>query len=137
VEQVEMMSKSLNAIEQALPKKYWSAVDKQAEAAANSLQSLAQGPALASLAGRNEGTSVENLRTQLGLAQEARHAVQEASAAKDSGVLESALQRGRAAWSFLQTAAARPPDKGSRFSRPTPLLAAESLGDIRLSQPRK
>jgi hypothetical protein len=109
VEQVGSMSKSLGAIEQALTKKDWSEVEKQVEAAANFLRVLAQGPALASLTRWHEAPSVEDLRAQLDLAREELRAVQQASAAKDTSHLETALLRLQEAWSPVQAAASRPP----------------------------
>jgi hypothetical protein len=108
VEQVDGMSKSLRAIEQALTKKDWPEVDKLAEAAANSLGLLAQGPALASLTRWNEAPSVEDLRAQLSRAHAELQAVQQASAAKDTSRLETALRRLQGAWSPVQAAASRP-----------------------------
>jgi uncharacterized membrane protein len=110
VEQADGMSKSLGAIEQALTKKDWPEVEKQAEAAATCLRRLSQGPALASLTQWNEAPSVEDLRAQLKLADEELRAVQQASAAKDTSRLETALRRLQEAWSPLQAAASRPPD---------------------------
>ncbi len=99
----------MSAIELALTKKEWSEVEKQAEAAANALRLLSQGPALASLTRWNEAPSVEDLRAQLNLAHEELRAVQQASAAKDTSRLGSALRRLQEAWSPLQAAASRPP----------------------------
>jgi hypothetical protein len=108
VEQVGSMAKSLTAIEQALTKKDWSEVEKQAETAANSLRQLSEGPAIASLTRWNEAPTVEELRAQLNPAREELRAVQQASAAKDTSRLESALRRLQEAWSPLQAAASRP-----------------------------
>jgi hypothetical protein len=110
VEQVSSMSKSLSAIEQALAKKDWSEIDRQADAATNSLGRLAEGPAIASLTRWNEAPTIEDLREQLGRAQDELRAVQQASTAKDASRVESALQRLHEAWSPLQAAAARPPN---------------------------
>jgi hypothetical protein len=109
VEQVSSTSRSFSAIGQALAKKDWSEVEKQAERAANSLGLLSQGPAIASLTRWNETPTVEDLRAQLNRTREELRVVQQASTAKDTSRLQTALQRLNEAWSPLQAAAARPP----------------------------
>jgi hypothetical protein len=110
VEQVRSTSRSLIAIELALKKKDWAEMERQAEAAANSLRLLSQGPAIASLMRWNESPKVEDLRAQLTRAQEEVRVLQQASAAKDTSRLETALLDLQEAWSPLQAAASRPPD---------------------------
>ncbi len=109
VEQVSSVSRSFSAIEQALAKKDWSEIEKQAERAANSLALLSQGPAVASLTRRDETPTFEDLRAQLNRTREELRAVQQASTAKDTGRLETALLRLNETWSPLRAAAARPP----------------------------
>jgi hypothetical protein len=109
VEQVGSTSKSLSAIEQAMTKKDWAEIEKQAEGATNSLGLLSQGPAIASLTRWNEYPSVEELRAQLNRAQEELRVVLQASAAKDKNRLETALRGLHEAWSPIQAAASRPP----------------------------
>src|SRR5690348_1296290 len=64
VEQVGSTSKSLSAIEQALAKKDWPEIDRQADAATTSLGRLAEGPAIASLTRWHEAPTIEDLRAQ-------------------------------------------------------------------------
>jgi hypothetical protein len=109
VEQVGSISRSLSAIEQALAKKDWPEIEKQAERAASSLALLSQGPAVASLTRWNEPPTAVNLRAQLSRTQEELRALEQASTARDPSRLEGALVRLNKAWSPLQAAAARPP----------------------------
>jgi hypothetical protein len=96
MQQLASVDKSVAALEQALAKKNWGSVQERADEASQALDRLVSAaPAVFSLTPEHGPPSLEELRTQLkvanGCLSEARQAAQE----KDAGRVEAALQKFR------------------------------------------
>ncbi len=109
LEQVAAVDTSLHALEQARAKEDWKAMQEHASQANSAMNRLSAGPAVASLATRNELPTVDELRAQFKAAHEALRTAQETVAAKDAGGLDAALATFRKAFGPVREASRRPP----------------------------
>ena len=78
LEQVAAIDTSVGALEQALAKEDWEAMQEHADQASSALHRLAHGPAITSLTSWNEPPTVEELRAQVRAAHEQLRAAQQA-----------------------------------------------------------
>jgi hypothetical protein len=108
-EQIASIDKSVGALEQALAKKDWEAVQENANRASGAVDRLAGAafgiPGLKSL---EEKLTVEELRTRLKSANESLQEAQEASRVKDAERVKAALQKFHKLYGPISKAAARP-----------------------------
>jgi hypothetical protein len=108
LEQVAIIDKTTNALEQALAKKEWVEADKQADLLSSALNRLQQGPVLLSLTTRDEGPRLGELRGQLKRAQENLFDARQAITAKDSERVHAELTNLRKSIELVREAAKRP-----------------------------
>ncbi len=109
VDQVSHGDASTAAIEQALMKKDWGAMQTHADRAAQALAQLAEAPAaIPALAKRNPPTKAEELRARVNAASEDLAALQQAIRDKDAARAEAALEKFRDSYKPLHEAASKP-----------------------------
>ena len=109
VDQVSHGDTSAAAIEQALMKKDWEAMQAAADRAAQALVQLAEAPAaIPALAKRNPPTKADELRARVNAASEDLAALQQAIRDKDAARVEAALEKFRDSYKPLHEAASRP-----------------------------
>ncbi len=108
MEQVASLDTALTGLEQALAKKDWADMDRQAEQAATALNRLAAGPALTSLTAWSDRPNLASLRADVKTAREAVQEAQSAIAAKEAARVETALQTMRKMYEPVREAAKRP-----------------------------
>jgi hypothetical protein len=109
LQQVATIDTSVSALEQALAKKDWEAMQENAERASQALGYLAKaGPAVPALARWNEPPSAEELRAHVQAASQSLAEVQQAVRDKEIGRLKTALQKLHQAFAPVREAAKRP-----------------------------
>jgi hypothetical protein len=106
VNQTEYIDTSVTAMEEAMARKDWDAMQKhaaEAASAANSLERMgATAPTLASL---HEQAKVDDLRVQLKTSRESLQDAQMAIFSKDASRLEAAMRKFHAAYGSVRSAA--------------------------------
>jgi hypothetical protein len=108
LDQVAKIDASVGALDQALAKKDWEAMQEQADRAGRALGDLAKAsPAFPALAGRDEPPTVEELRSDVMAASGELREAQQAIRDKDSERTRTALQKFHDAFAPIGKAAAR------------------------------
>jgi hypothetical protein len=106
VEQIKTVDASIQALEQALAKKDWPAMQEQADRAAKALETLTNAaPALPSLTNHYEPSKLEALRADVKAARENLAELQQAIRSREAGSVEATLQKFRASFKPLQEVA--------------------------------
>lgn len=108
VDRVDAAEASVSALEQALAKKDWPDMQKQADKAAGDVQLLLRGPAVTSLAMRNQAVNTQELRGQVGAARNLLLDAQKYIREHDETKLATALQEFRKVFAPVREAAKRP-----------------------------
>ena len=108
-QQVTTIDTSIIALEQALAKKDWKAMQEPATNASTALNRLFAGPAIPSLTTGQERPTAHELRTDLKNARAWFSAVQQAIQAEDAGRVDAELRRFRKDFEPLREAAKKPP----------------------------
>jgi hypothetical protein len=108
LEQLATIDTAVGALEQALAKKDWEAMQKHVDAASGAMHHLAHGPAVTSLTTWNEPPTVETLRAQVKAAHENLRAAQQAITAKDAQGVQSATAEFRKTLGPVRETSRRP-----------------------------
>ncbi len=108
VEQVATIDASTNALEQALARREWDEVGKQAELLSNAMTRLGHGPALMSLRSRPDAPGIGELRTQLKAAQDNLGDARQAITAQDAERVRAEMAKLRKSIEPIREAAKRP-----------------------------
>jgi HAAS len=103
--QIRSIDSSLSAMEQALAKKDWKAMQDPSTEASNALGRLAAGPAVTSLTAWNAPPTVDELRAKLKAAHDSFTEAQQAIRAEDAGLLAKELEKLRKSFEPLREAA--------------------------------
>jgi hypothetical protein len=108
-EQMASIDTSVSAIERALPKKDWEAMQENANRASRGLDTLAKAPfALPAATSRAQKPTVDDQLTLLNAANESLREAQQAIQAKDPERLEAALREFRQSYGPVREAAKKP-----------------------------
>jgi len=108
LEQVSTIDTSLGALDEALAKADWDAMDKHAHQASSATNHLLHGPAIKSLTSRSQSPTAEELRADVEGTSEALSDVQRAVREKNAEQAKAALAKFRKAYEPLRDAAKKP-----------------------------
>jgi hypothetical protein len=108
IEQVAAIETSADAIDGAIAKQDWNAMQKTTDEASNAITRLMHGPAIKSLTARNEPSSVDELRDVVSGASDDLAVVQQAIRQKDVERLKAALEKFRKSFEPVREAAKSP-----------------------------
>jgi hypothetical protein len=106
-QQVTTLDASTTALEQALAKKDWPAMQESADEASKTLKLLTWSPVLPSLTRWNEKPTLEELQADMSQTLKAFAEVQQAIKDKDAARAEAALQKFRKSYEPVREAAKR------------------------------
>jgi len=107
LEQVATLDASVAALEAAAAKQDWKTAEDNADKASTALHHLAHGTTLAAFVSSVESPNFEDLRLQVGAAQERLGAARSALVAKNSGRLQTSLAEFRHSFAPVRDATRR------------------------------
>jgi len=107
-QQVASIESSIRALEQALAKRDWEAMQDQADRASQAMSKLVNaGPAIPSLALTNDPVSIQEVRTQIDSVNESLLAAQKGSRERDEERVKQAIKKFHEVYASIAKAAAR------------------------------